>query len=131
MSPIRFSKIFAMLLCVPACTAAPSSLPARCEAIEVDPLRELVVTDANVVSGADFGFARVMGAVFAGTGDMGPRTWMDAWMSMPGEETLGTEVTAPWAASSTCRPRPDASALRAHCHHQPTRSGDSGSGSSG
>jgi len=47
-----------------ACTPiAAGSLPSRCEAIEVDPMRELVVTDTGVVSDARGDFRRIAGAI--------------------------------------------------------------------
>lgn len=87
------------LLALPACSPAGNALPAQCEAIAVDPMRELVVTDSTTVGSAHLGFAHVMGAVLAGGGDDAARSWMDAWSAAPGEGGIATDVTGPWAAS--------------------------------
>ncbi|HEY1691652.1 MAG TPA: hypothetical protein VGG39_05805 [Polyangiaceae bacterium] len=91
-----------LVLSTPACTAASgaSSVPSRCEAIEIDPTRELAVTDADVVGDPDVQFSRVMAAVLGAPGGVPARAWMDAWSAMPGEGSLNDEVTAPWAATS-------------------------------
>jgi hypothetical protein len=94
----RLLPALALLASLPACTAPASSLPSRCEAIEVDATRELVVTDSDVVGDPAFDFARIMGAVLGSDADVGARRWMDAWATMPGE--IASEVTGPWAAES-------------------------------
>jgi hypothetical protein len=91
----------ALLAPVPACIAPAGSLPSRCQAIEVDPTREIVVTDADVVGDSAFGFARVMGAILGRDADAGARRWVDAWATMPGETTIAAELIATWAAGGT------------------------------
>lgn len=96
----RFVAALVLLFALPCCTLAGTSLPSRCEAIEVDPMRELIVTDAIVIGSPRVQFARIMGAALGAESDAAARAWMDAWAEVPGEETLGAEVTDPWAASS-------------------------------
>jgi len=91
----------ASLAFVPACTAPTHSLPSRCEAIEVDPTRELVVTDAGVVADPAFAFARVMSAILGPDAGAGARHWIDAWATMPGGTSMASEVTGPWSEGST------------------------------
>jgi hypothetical protein len=94
-----------ILLAAPcACTAAGTSLPSRCEAIEIDPMRELVVTDAAIVGDARVGFARVMGTVLGATRAQAASAWVNAWTAMPGEAAIATDVQAPWADSGTSGP---------------------------
>jgi hypothetical protein len=90
-----------LLATLPACTAPVDSLPSRCEAIEVDPTRELAVTDAGVVADPAFGFARVMSAILGPSDNVGARHWMDAWAAMPRESAVASEVTGPWSEGST------------------------------
>jgi hypothetical protein len=95
-----FVAALALVLALPCCTLAGTSLPSRCEAIEVDPMRELVVTDAIVTASPRVRFARIMGAALGAESDAAARAWMDAWAEVPGEETLQAEVIDPWDASS-------------------------------
>jgi hypothetical protein len=101
MKPPFLLSALTFLASLPACTAPANSLPSRCEAIEVDPTRELVVTDAGVVADPAFGFARVMSAILGPDADAGARHWMDAWATMPRETAIASEVTGPWSATST------------------------------
>jgi hypothetical protein len=98
---MRTLRVAVVLVELCACSATGTSLPSRCEAIEIDPMRELVVTDAAVVGDARVGFARVMGDVLGANPGQAARAWMTAWTDMPGEEAIATDVAAPWAASST------------------------------
>jgi len=91
----------ALSLALAACTGTTgSSLPSRCEAIDVDPTRELIVTDPAIVGDSRADFARVMGAVLGPQSNAAARSWMDAWSATRGEESIASDVTAPWAASS-------------------------------
>ncbi len=90
-----------LLLALPRCTLEGTSLPSRCQAIAIDPMRELMVTDSAIVGSSRVGFARIMGAALGTAGDMAAREWMNAWAAVPGEETLEADVTDVWAASST------------------------------
>jgi hypothetical protein len=91
----------ALALASSACTSAAPAISARCEAIEVDPTRELLVTDAAVVSDASLGFPRVMGAALGAQSDAEALAWVEAWASVPGEATLADEMGAAWGASRT------------------------------
>jgi len=98
-----FAASCALAVALPCCSPAQNALPSRCAAIAVDPLRELLVTDADVVASPALDFAHVMGDVVgqgAVEGDVAARSWMDAWSAAPGEDTLGAEVTSSWAPSS-------------------------------
>jgi hypothetical protein len=90
----------ALLLAVSGCSPSEDTLSSRCEAIAVDPMRELVVTDPGVVGSAHLDFAHVMGAALGDGSGSAARSWMDAWSATPGEAAIGTEITASWAGSS-------------------------------
>ena len=94
-------SIWIVLAAPCACTAAGTSLPSRCEAIEIDPMRELVVTDPAIVGDARVGFARVLGTVLGATPAQAASAWVNAWTAMPGEAAIATDVQAPWADSGT------------------------------
>lgn len=65
--------VIAVLVHAAGCTVREGGLPARCAAIEIDPARELVVTDAVVLADDSFAFSRVMTAA----GDASP-SWSAA-----------------------------------------------------
>jgi hypothetical protein len=92
--------LFPLLLSAAGCAIPDGTLPSRCQAIEVDPMRELVVTDEAVETDPRFGFDRVMGAVLGPDGDSAAFAWMDSWTKVDGEETLRTDVIEPWANAS-------------------------------
>jgi hypothetical protein len=79
-----------------ACTIPEGALPSRCQAIEVDEDRELMVTDETTLADPRFSFSRIMGAVLEGTGNASPRVWTDAWAGADGESSLREEVVGPW-----------------------------------
>jgi hypothetical protein len=95
------SSLFVICLSLAAirCSAPTNGLPAHCEAIEVDPSRELAIVDETVVNDPRFSFATVMGAVLAPNADA--RAWMESWAAMPGEESLATNVIDPWSNGGT------------------------------
>jgi hypothetical protein len=56
-------EIAALVLSAACAPVSGDALPSRCEAIEIDPMRELVVTDPAVVTDARGNYERIMGAV--------------------------------------------------------------------
>jgi hypothetical protein len=106
MHRLRAAFPFALLLTLSACSLQATTLPSRCEAIDVDPMRELLLTDAPIVTDDRVAFARVAGAVLGDGADEAARVWMDAWSAVPGEDSLRAEVIQPWSlASEIKRPR--------------------------
>ena len=95
MKRLSLPSALVSLALVPACTAPADSLPSRCEAIEVDATRELVVTDADTVADPAFSFARVMSAILGPDAGVGARRFMDSWATMPGGTSVALEVTGP------------------------------------
>jgi hypothetical protein len=87
-----------LLLSASACTPAGGAVPSRCEAIEVDSTRELLVTDATVTGDARVAFARVMGAVLSQGGSASAREWVEGWSVA--DASITHDVTESWGAAS-------------------------------